>query len=71
LACTSTVLGEASDDDDDEGGVLALVFMVAVFAADAIEDGTSTFTSSSGAFAFTVVVVLALKASVVSEIPST
>jgi hypothetical protein len=46
-----------------------MVAAFAEFAADAIEDGTSTFTSSPGAFV--VVVVVALKASVVSEIPST
>jgi hypothetical protein len=38
LDCTY-LLGRASDDDDAEDGVLE---MVAVFAADAIEDGTST-----------------------------
>jgi hypothetical protein len=44
-----------------------MVAAFAEFAADVIEDGTSTFASSPGAF----MVVVALKASVVSEIPST
>jgi hypothetical protein len=70
LACTSTVLGGASDDDDAEDVVLVfvLVFMVAVFVADAllasgaIEDGTSTLKSSSGAFVLVLFVLFVLLA---------
>jgi hypothetical protein len=65
FACTSTFLGGASDDDEDV--VLVLVFMVAVFAvfaadpvlaSGAIEDGSSTFKSSSGAFVLVLLAVL-------------